>query len=289
MPSQTSHRPSSTSIKRHDLQFLRQISSSNPSTPSIDSSGPLTPDTVVLVNPFATLASTTPLSFSSPSLRLIGDYELSETKLDDFKCARHLPTGEPFLYKEYPLESLRQRLEPYQRLTSLLLASNINKQLINSMSIEQLAAQHHLHFFHDVLSLDKTGIVLYRDYSNNLHTYITDKHRLSEHETRQLFSQIVRALQMCHHVGLIIRDLKLRKIIFHNSTHSQLLLTGLDEAIMLSSPTCKEDFVSSRFSCPVYACPEIVLNRQMYSGKLADSWSLGKDFSPLIKSSMSKF
>jgi len=80
---------------------------------------------------------------------------------------------------------------------------------------------------------------------------------------------------MCHRVGLIIRDLKLRKIIFNNSTHSHLLLTGLDEAIMLTSPTSTDDFVSSRFSCPVYACPEIVLNRQMYSGKLADSWSLG--------------
>lgn len=281
MSSQTSHHQSSTSIKRHDLRFLRPLSSStsNPSTPSIDPSGPLTPDTVVLVNPFATLASTTtsssPLAYSSPSLRLIGDYELSETKLDDFKCARHIHTGEAFLYKEYPIENLRQRLEPYQRLTSLLLASNVNKQLINSMTIEQIAARNHLHFFHDVLTHDKTGFVLYRNYSNNLHTYITDKHRLNENECRQLFSQIVRAIQMCHRVGLIIRDLKLRKIIFHNSTQSQLLLTGLDEAIMLSSSTSNDDLVSSRFSCPVYACPEIVLNRQMYSGKLADSWSLG--------------
>lgn len=277
MSSQNSRHQSSTSIKRHDLQFLRSLSSStsNPSTPSIDSSGPLTPDTVVLVNPFATLASTT--SSSPPALRLIGDYELSETKLDDFKCARHIHTGDAFLYKEYPIENLRQRLEPYQRLASLLLASNVNKQLINSMTIEEIAARNHLHFFHDVLTHDKTGFVFYRNYSNNLHTYITDKHRLNENECRQLFSQIVRAMQMCHRVGLIVRDLKLRKIIFHhnNSTHSQLLLTGLDEAIMLSSSTSNDDLVSSRFSCPVYACPEIVLNRQMYSGKLADSWSLG--------------
>lgn len=277
MSSQNSHHQSSTSIKRHDLQFLRALSSStsNPSTPSIDSSGPLTPDTVVLVNPFATLATTTS-SFSV--LRLIGDYELSETKLDDFKCARHIRTGEAFLYKEYPIENLRQRLEPYQRLTSLLLASNINKHLINSMTIEEIAARNHLHFFHDVLTHDKTGFVFYKNYTNNLHTYITDKHRLNENECRQLFSQIVQSIQMCHRVGLIIRDLKLRKIIFHNnnsSIHSQLLLTGLDEAIMLSSSTSNDDLVSSRFSCPVYACPEIVLNRQMYSGKLADSWSLG--------------
>jgi serine/threonine protein kinase len=145
------------------------------------------------------------------------------------------------------------------------------------MTIQQLAAKYNLHFFHDIISLEKTAIVLYPNYSSNLHTYITEKHRLNENESRNLFTQIVRAIQMCHRVGLIIRDLKLRKIIFNNSTHTHLLLTGLDEAIMLTSPTSTDDFVSSRFSCPVYACPEIVLNRQMYSGKLADSWSLGKD------------
>lgn len=281
MPSQTSHHQSSSSVKARDLRFLTQISSSsspstsNPSTPQpTDPSGPLTPDTVVLVNPFAALTVINK-TIQSSSLRLIGDYELSETKFDDFKCARHVPTGEAYLYKEYPLETLRQRLEPYQRLSSLLLASNINKQLINSMSIQQIAAKSNLHFFHDIISLEKTAIVLYPNYSSNLHTYITDKHRLNENESRNLFSQIIRAIQMCHRVGLIIRDLKLRKIIFNNSTHSHLLLTGLDEAIMLTSPTSTDDFVSSRFSCPVYACPEIVLNRQMYSGKLADSWSLG--------------
>jgi serine/threonine protein kinase len=284
MSSQTSRHQSS--VKRHDLRFLTQTSSSpltsNPSTPLpqiTDPSGPLTPDTVVLVNPFASSTTTTNKpnnQLSLPSIRIIGEYELSETKFDDFKCARHIPSGEALLYKEYPLEIVRQRLEPYQRLSSLLLASNTNKQLINSMSIQQIAARHNLHFFRDILSHENQGIVLYPNYSSNLHTYITEKHRLNENESRNLFSQIIRAIQMCHQVGLIIRDLKLRKIIFNNSTHSHLLLTGLDEAIMLPNSTSNDDFVSSRFSCPVYACPEIVLNRQMYSGKLADSWSLGK-------------
>lgn len=272
--SQTSHH--SASAKHDGLRLLTRIPSSptnsNSLTPvpqSTDPSGPLTPDAIHLLNPFAALATTNlPLL---PSVRKIGDYELSETKLDDFKCARHIPTGEALLYKEFSLEVVRQRLEPYQRLASILQLLHKNSLL----TIEQLAYKYHLHFFRDILSLDRTAIVLYPNYTNNLHQYITEKHRLNENEARNLFSQIVRAVQLCHRVGLIVRDLKLRKIIFNDNTNTHLLVTGIDEAIMLSSPTTTDDFVSSRFSCPVYACPEIVLNRQMYSGKMADSWSLG--------------
>lgn len=275
MSSQASSRHTS-SAKHADLRLLTQLSSSPinliPSTPLAqinDPSGPLTPDALHHGNPFAALSTTTLPSL--PSVRTIGDYELSETKLDDFKCAQHLPTGEALLYKEYSLETVRQRLEPYQRLMALLKLANKNSHL----TLEQIAWKHHLHFFRDIIPLERTAIVIYSNYTTNLHQYITEKHRLNENEARKLFSQIVRAVQMCHRVGLIVRDLKLRKIIFHDQSQTHLLLTGLDEAIMLTSPTTTDDMVSSRFSCPVYACPEIVLNRQMYSGKMADSWSLG--------------
>ena len=281
MSSHISHH--SSSIKNYDLHFLTQLSSSsNPSTPipqTIDPSGSLTPDTAVSGNPFASISSTNnnlSIVNNQTSIRIIGQYELNEVKFDDFKCARHIPSGETLLYKEYPLELVRQRLEPYQRLTKILLTYNTTKQIINTMSIQQLAIKYNLHFFCDVLSLDRTAIVLYPNYSSNLHTYITEKHRLSENKSKNFFTQIVKAVKLCHQVGLIIRDLKLRKIIFNNTTHTQILLSGLDSAIMLPTPTTINDFVSSRFSCPVYACPEIVLNRQMYSGKFADSWCLGK-------------
>lgn len=281
MSSQALHDP--TSIKNDPLRLLPQFSSSQnnsiPSTPLIqanDPSGPLTPDTVHLGNPFAALSSSSAVIAANsipllPAVRTIGDYELSETKIDDFKCARHITTGEALLYKEYSLDIFRQRLEPYQRLMNILQTLNRN----SSLTPEQLAWKYHLHFFRDTIVLERTAIVIYSNYSSNLHHYITEKHRLNENETRKLFSQIVRAVHMCHQVGLIVRDLKLRKIIFHDQSQTHILLTGLDEAIMLETPTTTNDLVSSRFSCPVYACPEIVLNRQMYSGKMADSWSLG--------------
>lgn len=273
MSSESSPRHPS-SAKHSELRLLTPLSSISPSTSLVqppDSSGPLTPDSNHLGNPFAAL---TPNSIPTlPSVRTIGDYELSETKVDEFKCARYLPTGEALLYKEFSLDIVRQRLEPYQRLLTLLQSMKKN----DALSAEQLANKYHLHFFRDIIPLERTAIVIYSNYTTNLHQYITEKHRLNENETRRLFAEIVQAVQLCHRVGLIVRDLKLRKIIFDEQKSGHLLLTGLDEAIMLTTPNSTNDMVSSRFSCPVYACPEIVLNRQLYSGKMADSWSLGTD------------
>lgn len=274
--------PQSSSNKHDDLRLISSfpISPTNsiPPTPLIqtsDPSGPLTPDPVHVGNPLLGSSPTNKNSNSipsTPSIRTIGDYELSETKLDDFKCARQLTTGETVLYKEFSLDTVRQRLEPYQRLMNNL---QKRKRKSSQLTPEQLAAKHHLHFYRDIIPLERTAIVIYSNYSNNFHQYITEKQRLPETEARKFFPQIVRAVQLCHQVGLIVRDLKLRKIIFHDQNQTQLLVTGLDEAIMLSTPASTDDMVSSRFSCPVYACPEIVLNRQLYSGKMADSWTLG--------------
>ncbi|CAF0948547.1 unnamed protein product [Didymodactylos carnosus] len=326
---------------RRSLVSSLSTSSSQSTIPS--DSGPLTPDVGNLVNPFVTAAQTIqnasiePLSAQNsppqqntgdtttttqaeqlspspiqPVVRHVGDYDLTEIKFDDFRCARHRVTGEECLYKEFPLDTLRQRLEPYYRLANIMLrkhstntyhyqtqslqtetfvqtdeamfahstTSHINNLSLNQRGttsdyeiINQLSSKYHIHFYREIITLQSTAIVLYPKYSSNLHTYITEKHRLNENECRRLFTQIINSVKLCHQVGLIVRDLKLRKIIFTNQQHTQLLLTGLDDAIILQDTT--NDLVSSRFSCPVYACPEIVLNRQMYSGKMADSWSLG--------------
>lgn len=255
-------------VKDRDVRSQSLLS---PSSTIIDPSGPLTPDSVVLVNPFTNANSLSTI----PSIRRVGEYELSETKFDDFKCARHATTGENLLYKEYPFDTIRKRFEPYNRLTSFLLSSEKNRQESRRTSTDQLASKYNFHFYRDIVQLEQNAVVIYPSYVSNLHTHITEKQRLTENQSKNLFSQIARAMKICHQVGLIVRDLKLRKIVFPDQRQSHLLLTGLEDAIVLASPNSTDDFVSSRFSCPVYACPEIVLNRQMYSGKLADSWSLG--------------
>ncbi|CAF0745354.1 unnamed protein product [Didymodactylos carnosus] len=323
--------------------IVSSLSTSSPQSAIPTDSGPLTPDVGNLVNPFVTAvqtiqnaSSTEPISVQNspsqttgdipttqiqeflplpppqPVVRHVGNYDLTEVKFDDFRCARHRETGEEYLYKEFALDTLRQRLEPYYRLANIILrkhstnsyhyqsqslqtetfvqtgetafthstslhtnnlSSSQHNITFDYKTINQLSLKYHIHFYREIITLESTAIVLYPKYSSNLHMYITEKHRLNENECRRLFTQIINSVKLCHEVGLIVRDLKLRKIIFTNQQHTQLLLTGLDDAIILQDRT--NDLVSSRFSCPVYACPEIVLNRQMYSGKMADSWSLG--------------
>lgn len=48
----------------------------------------------------------------------------------------------------------------------------------------------------------------------DLHTYLRDKHRLSEAEARTLFHQICETVLVCHRNGIILRDLKLKRFFF---------------------------------------------------------------------------
>jgi serine/threonine protein kinase len=49
----------------------------------------------------------------------------------------------------------------------------------------------------------------------SLHSFIQSrKQRLTEDEVRPIYRQIVRLVAFCHRLGLVVRDLKLRKFVF---------------------------------------------------------------------------
>jgi serine/threonine protein kinase len=50
----------------------------------------------------------------------------------------------------------------------------------------------------------------------NLHTHVQEKKRLEEDEVRGLYQQIVRIVAFCHSLGIIVRDLRLRKFDFYD-------------------------------------------------------------------------
>jgi tribbles-like protein len=63
--------------------------------------------------------------------------------------------------------------------------------------------------------------------------------------------------------------------IFIRKFRTQLKLETLDDAVVLSD--VEDDLLGERHGCPVYASPEILSSQTSckYSGRAADSWSLG--------------
>ena len=64
-----------------------------------------------------------------------------------------------------------------------------------------------------VLGSDKSWLV-FPSYNGDLHSYVRSKRRLREHEAQKLFTQVSSTVSHCHHHGVVLRDLKLRKFVF---------------------------------------------------------------------------
>jgi tribbles-like protein len=105
-----------------------------------------------------------------------------------------------------------------------------------------------------------------------LHSYVRSKKRLRESQAVALFEQIVSAAAHCHENGVVLRDLKLRKFVFKDPERTQLKLEGLEDACVLDDDN---DLLEDKHGCPAYVSPEILDTSHTYSGKAADSWSLG--------------
>lgn len=72
--------------------------------------------------------------------------------------------------------------------------------------------------------IQKTQLVLIMEYSEGgqLLDYVRRKGRLPEAEVQQLMLQIFRAVNYCHRMGVIHRDLKLENILFWDKAHTRI-------------------------------------------------------------------
>uniref|UniRef100_A0A1B0FBL7 Protein kinase domain-containing protein n=1 Tax=Glossina morsitans morsitans TaxID=37546 RepID=A0A1B0FBL7_GLOMM len=107
----------------------------------------------------------------------------------------------------------------------------------------------------------------------DLHTYIRNKRRLCEKEARALFYQICETVRICHHNGIILRDLKLKRFYFVNKARTMLQYESLEGSMILYN--LNDDTLSDKIGCPMYTAPELLCPNPTYQGKPADIWSLG--------------
>jgi len=91
----------------------------------------------------------------------------------------------------------------------------------------------------------------------------------ADQQSKEIFNQVLKAVQYCHSRGVIHRDIKLENILMDATGKVTLIDFGLCD--LVSQPgQLSEKFCGSLD----YVAPE-VLSRPSYNGKLADCFSLG--------------
>eukprot|EP00914_Ancora_sagittata_P018583 GHVO01036848.1.p1 GENE.GHVO01036848.1~~GHVO01036848.1.p1 ORF type:complete len:350 (+),score=30.42 GHVO01036848.1:820-1869(+) len=164
--------------------------------------------------------------------------------------AVHVDTQQQYYCKVFPLELYRQMLSGYWRVGS----------------------HEHINEIEEIILGETKAYVFFPGHYGDLHSYVRSKKRLRESQAVALFEQIVSAAAHCHENGVVLRDLKLRKFVFKDPERTQLKLEGLEDACVLDDDN---DLLEDKHGCPAYVSPEILDTSHTYSGKAADSWSLG--------------
>ncbi|KAK5640234.1 hypothetical protein RI129_011045 [Pyrocoelia pectoralis] len=103
-----------------------------------------------------------------------------------------------------------------------------------------------------------------------LFDHIVEQNRLSEHDSRKFFRQILSAVAYLHSLGYAHRDLKPENILLSSDRSLRLIDFGLcakpDGGIQTQLTTA--------CGSPAYAAPELVMGKS-YRGSEADVWSMG--------------
>lgn len=117
-------------------------------------------------------------------------------------------------------------------------------------------------------------------YQRTLHLYAQERGvHVSEAELKPIFEQIIRLVDFCHRVGIILRDLKPRKLVIDKN--GKIRLAHVCDCVVCDDPN--NDVQQEKFGSPAYVPPEVLCSHgRGYSGRAADMWGLGVLFYLLL-------
>eukprot|EP00123_Amoebidium_parasiticum_P016874 comp23618_c7_seq1/m.40211 comp23618_c7_seq1/g.40211 ORF comp23618_c7_seq1/g.40211 comp23618_c7_seq1/m.40211 type:complete len:461 (-) comp23618_c7_seq1:255-1637(-) len=111
----------------------------------------------------------------------------------------------------------------------------------------------------------------------NLHNYLSKNGAVSEEQARKWFGQLVGAVQHCHDVGVISRDVKNANVLVDETTNSVKLADFGLAAVMGIGESAHSARLWSATGSAVFAAPEVygVHHGVGYFGPPAEVWALG--------------
>ncbi|TXG61021.1 hypothetical protein EZV62_012384 [Acer yangbiense] len=122
---------------------------------------------------------------------------------------------------------------------------------------------------HEVIGT-KTKIYIVMEYvsGGQLSDKLSYVNKMSEQEARQLFQQLIDAVEYCHNRGVYHRDLKPENLLLDAKGNLKVSDFGLSA---LRKPG---DMLTTACGSPCYVAPELLANKG-YDGAAADVWSCG--------------
>lgn len=100
--------------------------------------------------------------------------------------------------------------------------------------------------------------------------YVKQRNGLQEYEARWFFQQLIIALDYCHKIGVVNRDIKLENTLLDNSKRPLVKMCDFGY-----SKHAKDSLPKSKVGTPGYTAPEVISNKKHYDGVMADVWSSG--------------
>eukprot|EP01023_Acetabularia_acetabulum_P065365 TRINITY_DN8646_c0_g2_i1.p1 TRINITY_DN8646_c0_g2~~TRINITY_DN8646_c0_g2_i1.p1 ORF type:complete len:357 (+),score=52.62 TRINITY_DN8646_c0_g2_i1:350-1420(+) len=132
----------------------------------------------------------------------------------------------------------------------------------------------HIIQYKEVFLTDKyLSIVMEYAPGGDMFEYVVKKGGLKEEEARWFFQQLIIAVDYCHRMGVISRDIKLENTLLDHSPRPLLKLCDFG----YSKHEYYHSAASSRVGTPAYLAPEVILSTgpRTYDGKMSDVWSCG--------------
>lgn len=127
---------------------------------------------------------------------------------------------------------------------------------------------------HEVVTEGGKSLVIYQSNYGDLHHYCLINKSLPEPEVAKYFKQILTIMIDVHRVGIIPRELKLKKFVFVDEERTKLVLDTWEDSILLTDP--EDDAIIDKCGCPPYVSPEVLTCKEVcYSGRRANYWTLG--------------